>query len=251
MNKVYCITDLHGNYKLWEIVKNILDDTDILYCLGDNTDRGKDGVKITLEMLDDDRVILLKGNHELYLETFLEDLLLPQEKKEWELDESIWRYNGGQTTKKEIDDILGAEDGEEIIKKLYSSIKKLPYVELYTNKKDKDIFLNHSGFSSYQFLEGRCGTAFKAMINYKDKDLKLNLEDRDSVFENKWYGGDNEYIVFGHTPAQLIGADLGRPYYICEDHKIGLDMGTPASNMIILFDLDHIEKDYPHMIIKE
>lgn len=250
MNKVYCITDLHGNYKLWETVKNILDDTDILYCLGDNTDRGKNGVKITLEMLEDDRVILLKGNHELYLETFLEDLLLPKEFQEWELDKYVWAYNGGQTTKKEIDDILGAEDGEEIIKKLYSSIKQLPHIKLYTNKEGKFIYLNHPGFSSYQFLNKYSRELLKKEL-CENKDVKINLEDRESVFENKWYGGDNEYIVFGHTPAQLIGADLGRPYYICEDHKIGLDMGTPASNMIILFDLDHIEKDYPHMIIKE
>lgn len=248
MNKVYCITDLHGNYKLWETVKDILDDTDILYCLGDNTDRGKDGVKITLEMLEDDRVILLKGNHELFLETFLENLLLPKEFQEWELDEYVWAYNGGQTTKKEIDNILDAEDGEEIIKKLYASLKQLPHIKLYTNREGKFIYLTHAGFESRQYLQAPFILKKKLC---EDKNVKIDLENRRNLYEERWYGGVNEYIVFGHTPAQFVGADLGKPYYFCDDHHIGLDMGTPTSNMIILFDLDHIEKGYPHMIIKE
>ena len=41
MNKIYCITDLHGQYQLLEKIKSYIDATDTLYFLGDAIDRGK------------------------------------------------------------------------------------------------------------------------------------------------------------------------------------------------------------------
>ena len=46
---VYAISDLHGNYELWTKVKEWLKPSDKLFCLGDNIDRGNDGIKIVQE----------------------------------------------------------------------------------------------------------------------------------------------------------------------------------------------------------
>ena len=61
---VYACADLHGCYWAWEKIKKILQPYDILYFLGDANDRGEDGWQIIKELLDDNRVIYLIGNHE-------------------------------------------------------------------------------------------------------------------------------------------------------------------------------------------
>lgn len=39
MNKTYAIADLHGVFKLWKKVVEYIDETDIIYFLGDANDR--------------------------------------------------------------------------------------------------------------------------------------------------------------------------------------------------------------------
>ena len=62
--KTYAITDLHGRLDLWKEVKKILQPNDKVYFLGDAMDRGPDGYALFLELLSDERVVYLKGNHE-------------------------------------------------------------------------------------------------------------------------------------------------------------------------------------------
>ena len=61
---VWVTTDLHGNYTLWEQIKNFLKEDDTLIFLGDAIDRGSRGFEIFKELLEDERVVFLKGNHE-------------------------------------------------------------------------------------------------------------------------------------------------------------------------------------------
>ena len=95
MNKVYAISDLHGQYELWEQIKNYCDETDTIYCLGDCADRGARGLDIILEALADERVIYLCGNHEEMFEIVMSEYLkTPMHKNElyW------WECNGGGST---------------------------------------------------------------------------------------------------------------------------------------------------------
>ena len=65
-NKYYVFSDLHGQGKLWEQIKNFKarDPSIGLVYLGDACDRGPDGYKIMKEMLADDDILYIKGNHE-------------------------------------------------------------------------------------------------------------------------------------------------------------------------------------------
>ena len=65
-NKYYVFSDLHGQGKLWEQIKNFKakDPSIGLVYLGDACDRGPDGYKIMKEMLAMPNVIYLMGNHE-------------------------------------------------------------------------------------------------------------------------------------------------------------------------------------------
>ena len=66
MSHVYCCSDLHGQYGLWEMVKNIVyADNSFCYVLGDCVDRGPEGFKILKEVLEDsEHFFLICGNHE-------------------------------------------------------------------------------------------------------------------------------------------------------------------------------------------
>ena len=61
---IYCCSDLHGRYDIWRQIKSFLKPEDKLYYLGDAADRGPNGWKIIKELISDNRIIYIKGNHE-------------------------------------------------------------------------------------------------------------------------------------------------------------------------------------------
>ena len=89
---VYAISDLHGNYELWTKVKEWLKPSDKLFCLGDNIDRGNDGIKIVQDMRNRENTTILLGNHEDMLIDYL-----PGSIKYNEIS-ALWFRNGGQPT---------------------------------------------------------------------------------------------------------------------------------------------------------
>ena len=67
MHDVFYFTDIHGMYDLYKSIMDYCQEQDpeatIIYG-GDAIDRGRDGYKIMNELLDNPKVIYLKGNHE-------------------------------------------------------------------------------------------------------------------------------------------------------------------------------------------
>ena len=129
--KTVAFSDLHGNYKLWETIKNYYNDDDILIFLGDACDRGPDGIKIMLEMLKDKRVIYLMGNHEDAFLNYVDYGAIDAIKE----NKKIIRYNGSNKTLKDYIK-LPAEDKIFLINNL-SKIKKY---YIYINKEKKIFF---------------------------------------------------------------------------------------------------------------
>lgn len=73
---VYVMSDIHGLYdryiKMLDLIQ--LSDEDELYILGDMIDRGKDGIRILLDMMNRKNVIPFLGNHEWMMLAYLEGL---------------------------------------------------------------------------------------------------------------------------------------------------------------------------------
>ena len=67
MHDVFCFSDVHGMYNMYEAIMKYCyqqdEDATIIFC-GDACDRGPDGYKIMKELLANPQVIYLKGNHE-------------------------------------------------------------------------------------------------------------------------------------------------------------------------------------------
>ena len=74
----YCVSDIHGNMKLWHQMKSIIKVEDKLICLGDCADRGEDGWEIIKDMLcgvNDNWITYVRGNHEQMLIDALDDYI--------------------------------------------------------------------------------------------------------------------------------------------------------------------------------
>lgn len=231
MNKVYAVADLHGMYNLWCKIKEKLDETDILYILGDCGDRGSDGWKIIKEALLDPRVKYIRGNHD--------QMLIDSWKREWnEGSIFIWMCNGGAPT---FDAILNDPKAAIFIEEL----NKTPTYCSYENKNGQTIHLSHAGFSLHE--------------NNALPDNKDLLWDRDHIDDHcDWWPeqNPNDYVVHGHTGcvssifkrnSYAFGdIDFNKSKTICKyahGHKICIDGRSFLTNQIAILDLDTLQEE--------
>lgn len=227
MNKHYAIADLHGMYSLWQQIRDYCDETDVIYFLGDACDRGPDGIKIIQELLIDDRVIYLKGNHEEFITQSVKG------------NYALWYQNGGDRT---IADFRVLSQEKRIA--LINELNKLPEEMTYINTKGQKIIMTHSGYYPFDQEET------------KYMEYNLFLWDRLHIYTS-WYGKKNEFIVHGHTGVKYLLSALNLALEFCDKpkleaptdeilnycdgHKFCLDLTSAATNKIALFDLDELK----------
>ena len=218
--KTYAITDLHGRLDLWKEVKKILQPNDKVYFLGDAMDRGPDGYALFLELLSDERVVYLKGNHEDMMANGINAYVYCSDPHD---DFGLWTYfNGGLST---WDSIRTLSD--EVLLQIVARLRKLPCEAVYVNKKGQTVYMNHAGIPP-MFREGKSEWDFIWNRKYYYEKREWNPE---------W---DNSYLVHGHTP---IKEDIGILKY-SDDHCFNLDIGTVWRNKTVLFDLDTFKPTY-------
>ena len=94
------------------------------------------------------------------------------------------------------------------------------------------------------------------MLQEMDRDetkFKLIWDRKHIAKEVFHYVGDNDlYIVHGHTPVQTLrfynrtmkNYDKAEIAYYCNKHKIDLDICTPETNRVALFNLNTFEVIY-------
>lgn len=93
----YVVSDIHGDYERFhDILEKIhLQDDDTLFIIGDVIDRGKDGIKLLLEIMEMPNVKMLIGNHEYMMLQALSESI-----DKWDRFFYLhqWYSNGGQVT---------------------------------------------------------------------------------------------------------------------------------------------------------
>lgn len=239
----YVTTDLHGNGLLWRKIKEKLNIDDILYFLGDAIDRGPDGLDIMLDMMNDSRVIYIKGNHEQFVQDFL------QASRDIDnLDEvpynarSLWESNGGLQTMKDIWLDLSKEDQG----RLYLWLKGIPQrVGVIIN--DTKFLLSHAGYTP------------RYLARDLAKDKQVLLWNREH-FSDTWEDDEDIIILHGHTPVgyleklDWVGEGIVsfnhhafitdamtkefEPIVYADGHKIDLDLCSAFSNRAALYCLE-------------
>lgn len=266
----YIVSDLHGQLPLWREIQKKLNTNDKLYCLGDCIDRGKDGIIILKEMMEDERVTLIKGNHEDMMVTTIRRLVkrygseAPTIKDYlkavnesygsamFNLQKDIWiGFNGG----KETFDYLLYHYDEMDVDDFIQKVDELPdRIDIQTED-GKTIVLTHAGCNPWETEEER--------RHYCSEGTKVNpyIWDRNHIFDGGFLPEEyeNTYIIHGHTPVLLssyFGAmwryntyEMQDPnnwtiikYYL--DHKICIDMGAFFTRMTCLFNVDKWKAEY-------
>lgn len=209
MRDLFCFTDVHGMYDLYKAVMNYCIEQDpecsILY-LGDACDRGPSGYRIMKELLDNPKVLYLKGNHEdmfvhaawaierTYHSAIDEDsiskYLLDCEFHDW-ADHAIRLslYNGGYST---LHDWMLDGMPSEFINK----INDLPLTFSYEN-----LDFCHAG-GNYKAFQQVSLNEYKGEPVDKD-DMEMLIWDRNYLGQG-WML--NRTCIFGHTPTNYLAA---------------------------------------------
>lgn len=224
--KTWAISDLHGRLDLWRLAQQYIDKDDTVYFLGDAIDRGPDGYQLMEELLNDDRIIYIRGNHEqMFYEAVMEDCRNMSPECEW-IDtrkQDLHFLNGGYSTW-ESWELKGKP--LSIIK----LIKNMPLKTVYINTKNQRIHLTHAGF------------------DIKNDSLDY-LWDRDHIYNNWYKGYDNDFVIHGHTPIGFMTPHWNPKggsykYGLMDEiyHKIDIDNGAVFSNIAILINLDTFEE---------
>ena len=231
----YAFSDIHANSKLWEHIKNFIQEDDELYFLGDAVDRGDAGLDVLREILDDPRIFMLRGNHE--------DFIIDE-------DETMWHLNGGYGTRTAIQAL--SEQKKESLK---AKLRVLPDILHIESAEGKHLVLCHAGTDPW----------------YSKRELELLGRGKDPyVWDRRHIRGDwsskeeykDTYVIHGHTPVvaddslrvhmddKLPGDELltweyaPRVSRYCRGHKICIDMGAFFTGRTCLFDLDTFEAIY-------
>ena len=210
----YATSDWHAQTKLGIQILNYLQPDDTLYFLGDSVDRGPGGLTLLNLLLNDPRVIYLRGNHE--------DFIINN-------DDHMWYLNGGKGTKEAIEALTDVER-QKLIKKL----RNLPDIIEIDNIEGKHLILCHAGTDPWRTR----------------RDLELMGRKDPYVWDRRHIYGDwssdpefkDTYVIHGHTPVtaepalikwmdpRLPGDENYDPEYTprvsryCRGHKICIDM---------------------------
>ena len=249
MGKTYASADWHSQVHIGEKMLNWMQPDDTLYFIGDAVDRGTRGLEMLKMLLEDPRVIFIKGNHEQML---IEEFYQRQIKRSpwiiWDEDEDLTVNQLIKASKEEQDYFINA-------------IEKMSTSMIYHSPKGHNIILEHAGYSPFD-------------IPHRTHDP---LWDRQH-FQDAWGSGeeaDKTYMVHGHTPVQFLRFEMGyngitpltkaematkknwkrnncdddRQYRLnviryCDGHKFDIDMGTFFTQRGVLLDLDTFDEIY-------
>ena len=211
MNKTYCVSDIHGRYDLFQKLKDMMDETDKCYVLGDCADRGPNGWDIIAEIRSDDRFIHLKGNHEGMLAKAIK-------KGPGSEAYQLLACNGGKIT---YMDWFNETNKDASWADYFNS---LPEYICYTNSSGVKVHLSHAGFTP------GLPTDF--------------LWDRGHFYYD-WDGAD--IIVHGHTPIPFMREYLfneefentvEEPLWYSHDRKCCIDSLSAFTGKLLVLDLD-------------
>lgn len=230
---IYAVSDVHGCYDKYKaLLKKInLGPDDTLYVLGDVIDRGPDGFKIMLDMAQQSNVVNLLGNHEaMALNAIPRILAAAEENGEVTLtgdDARVvkhWFQNGGEFS---LTDFLrlNGEQGQIV----WKYMRDMP---LY-----KEV---EAGGQQYVLVHGGLGgfSPSRPLDDYAPDEILWCRPEEDTVYY------PDKYVVFGHTPVQLVRP--GKPAKIYRrNHWINIDCGCVyRSGRLACLCLDTMEDIY-------
>lgn len=219
----YVISDIHGCYdKYIEMLEKInFSSEDTLYILGDVIDRGPNGIKIMLDIMQRPNVVCLKGNHEAmaidampHALNIIRTIGTAGLKLICNDAVDLWFHNGGEITLSEF--LLLPADKALAAWEYMQSMQLFREIEIGERK----FVLVHGGLENF--------SQERPLNDYKEDEIVWFRPEEDTVFY------PDKYVIFGHTPVQLLDANKADKYAVPEIYHNGnlidIDCGCVFSN---------------------
>lgn len=224
---IYVMSDIHGCYdKYKSMLKKInFNEEDTLYILGDVVDRGKEGLKTLLDIVERKNIVLLRGNHDQQAGILLANLhLLVEELSSRKMAPlyQLWLSDGGNATMNEFLQ-LNEEQQERVIAVIRNSLIS------------KEITVN----GQIYLLAHTVPEVERAaeMETWTEDEFLMGEPDYESVYYPE------KIIVTGHTPTEYIEAKSKGRMWKGNNH-IAIDCGAVFGNPLGCLCLDTLEEYY-------
>ena len=212
----YLMADLHGDLiRFRKMLKTIeyTSGADTMIILGDVLDRGKDHLKLLNFIRKDASMEVLKGNHELFAQMYLEG----------RLEAGLWKKWGGERTLSEIERLTEVKKAE-----LLACLKGLKHYRILRTAYG-DTLLTHAGFYLDACVERADGSidVLKSLQKGIEKDEFQCLISNDihhvAAGVRRRF---DRYIICGHVPTMGLNEDRSNRIfhatkYMCIDTGAG------------------------------
>lgn len=250
MSFTYVMSDIHGAYEQYEQMKKKinLQKSDILYIIGDIFDRGPGTYKILKDIMENNNIILLLGNHEFsYVQIYENNNLYKETKKE--------KYK--QVANEWIEYISDpAAGGVVTIDFLFHKIRKeqrekyLDFLascdtEKLLNVNGRYFYLTHGSLSTYDYLRVteriNMNLLYLLLFNENEKLESIAAVDLNKVADfhalkkemaamasEGW--NTDVTIITGHTPVKYYLPSQKDMKIITSGNNINIDCGCTGYN---------------------
>lgn len=199
MGKNYVCSDIHGMKGSYEEALNELNPDDILYILGDATDRGDEGIEILLDIMSraenigkKPRVEYIIGNHDLLLienmETIMKHDIRIRNQEEMELWETFELLCYELEKSRMFEGKSGQEEYELIIEKV-SWLKDVSFEEM-------------KSLANHIYNDGRM-TIFNFMRLHRDVQEQLYSFLENCLIQKQLTIGGKSFIITHATPIPI------------------------------------------------
>ena len=204
----YIISDIHGDKKKFLKMLNLIKFNpaqDKLYILGDVIDRGKYGIDIIefiVPYIRQGSMVLIKGNHELFCQYYLEG----------KLSEQMWSAFGGEDTLRIVK--LMKEDEK---KNLHAFIRGLPHFLEIDTKGWGRVCLTHSGIDLDRIKisdDGRIDVIASIEQAIAEDEYGYLISDDLHLMGKGEICKLDKYIICGHVPTFASCVNTPNEIYI-------------------------------------
>lgn len=247
MSRIFALADLHGQYQMWQKIKGFLNSDDKIYFLGDAIDRGQYGYELMRDLLTDNRIIYIKGNHEQMMEDALREIQRQDGAYVGEAFQ-LWSWNGCSPT-------INAWAEHGAMYDWIHVLHEMPFEETYINKSGKEICMCHAGFTpgakspwNYELVWNREHVYNEIPEEYRDCHLivvhghtptfhlMMDFDELNRELVHFYSDKDNVKMIPQHEYTEVDGA-----VFYGNGTKIDIDCGCFFTGHAVLLDLDTFE----------